>query len=194
MWPAVTAAAAGCLLPAAGCRLATVAHLYSRLVQDLALRKILDTSFEQLQRREQDLRWLVSNPYWLAAPLEPLFRGLNWSCAEVRRVRYAARSGSSYGGTAPLDTRFARTTRAPSPMLRVLGSTPPDPQRMALRTWRVPPARAAAHSIRPQPTLCCPAPQVVYLLYSVLTDQKVLFASADPSVLAPCAQALRSLM
>lgn len=35
---------------------------------------------------------------------------------------------------------------------------------------------------------------MVYLLYGVLTDQKILFSSAEPSVLAPCAQALRSLM
>ncbi len=38
------------------------------------------------------------------------------------------------------------------------------------------------------------APQVSYLLAACLTDQKVLLVSADPTVLLPAAEALRSLI
>ena len=36
-----------------------------------------------LCRREQDLKWLVANPFWLPAPLEPLFARLNYNVPEV---------------------------------------------------------------------------------------------------------------
>jgi hypothetical protein len=36
-----------------------------------------------LRKREQDLRWLVANPFWLPAPLEPLFERLNYSAVDV---------------------------------------------------------------------------------------------------------------
>ena len=47
------------------------------------LRAALEKSFAALRKREGDLRWLVANPFWMAAPLEPLFRAMRWSTAEV---------------------------------------------------------------------------------------------------------------
>ena len=43
-----------------------------------ALRETVGALLGALAEREQDVRWLVSNPFWLPAPLEPLFRGLRY--------------------------------------------------------------------------------------------------------------------
>ena len=82
-----------------------------------ALTHVCRRSIVMLRKREQDLRWLVGNPFWLPAPLEPLFSRLSWS-----------------------------------------------------------------------------VPDVAYLLASCLTDHKVLLIGSDPTVLLPCAQALRALL
>ena len=47
------------------------------------LRETMGSALAALRLRDSDLRWLVGNPFWLASPLEPLFRGLGWSVGEV---------------------------------------------------------------------------------------------------------------
>ena len=37
---------------------------------------------------QADLLWLASNPFWTAAPLEPLFRSLHYGAAEVASPLY----------------------------------------------------------------------------------------------------------
>ena len=39
--------------------------------------------FRRMAARDADLLWLASNPFWTAAPLEPLFRALRWNANEV---------------------------------------------------------------------------------------------------------------
>ena len=36
-----------------------------------------------LRQREQDVRWLVSNPFWLPTPLEPLFSAMGYNVPEI---------------------------------------------------------------------------------------------------------------
>ena len=82
-----------------------------------ALGRTCGAAMELLRKREQDIRWLVSNPFWLPAPLETLFDRLAYS-----------------------------------------------------------------------------VPDLAYLLAACLADQKVLLVSADPTILLPCAEALRALI
>ena len=39
--------------------------------------------FGLLRKREQDLRWLVCNPFWLPTPLEPLFSAMGYNVPEI---------------------------------------------------------------------------------------------------------------
>jgi hypothetical protein len=82
-----------------------------------ALTSVCREAVTLLRTREQDVRWMVGNPFWLPSPLEPLFSRLGYS-----------------------------------------------------------------------------APDVAYLLAACLTDHKVLLVGSDPTVLLPCAQALRALL
>eukprot|EP00967_Tisochrysis_lutea_P089573 scaffold127571_cov35-Tisochrysis_lutea.AAC.3 len=51
--------------------------------ESCVLIKAVEAVFERMSARGADLLWLSSNPFWSAAPLEPLFQALRWSTAEV---------------------------------------------------------------------------------------------------------------
>jgi hypothetical protein len=41
------------------------------------------TTFGLLRQREQDLKWLVENPFWLPSPVEPLFKAMDYNVTEI---------------------------------------------------------------------------------------------------------------
>ena len=41
------------------------------------------TTFGLLRQREQDLKWLVENPFWLPSPIEPLFKAMDYNVTEI---------------------------------------------------------------------------------------------------------------
>ena len=86
--------------------------------QELALRHVCRECVGLLRRREQDLRWLVTNPFWLASPLEPLFSALNFSAPSV-----------AYLIAACLTDQKVTQTLAQTLTLRLTGSQRASPTR-----------------------------------------------------------------